>query len=250
MPVITAKPSPAIKENLLGVTNINAGYGNLRVLKDVSFNVAKGEIVTLIGSNGAGKTTILNTICGVVKARTGSITFKNVELKNREVHEIAAMGLAHVPEGRKLFTDMTILENLEMGAYLRRDKDGIRDDIEAAYNRFPILKARRNTRAGSLSGGEQQMCAIARGMMAQPQILLLDEPSLGLSPKLVLQIFDIIREINQSGTTILLVEQNAHMALSIANRGYVLATGEVTLTGTGSELLGNDTVKKLYLGEI
>lgn len=237
-------------DHLLSVTSVDAGYGNLRVLKSVSFTVGKGEIVTLIGSNGAGKTTILNTICGIVKARTGSIKFKDQELKNREVHEIAAMGLAHVPEGRKLFTDMTILENLEIGAYLRRDKDGIRQDIEAAYERFPILKARRATRAGSLSGGEQQMCAIARGMMARPEILLLDEPSLGLSPKLVLQIFDIIREINKSGTTILLVEQNAHMALSIANRGYVLATGEVTLTGTGSDLLGNDTVKKLYLGEM
>ncbi len=241
---------PPHNEILLAVEMVDAGYGILRVLKSVSFTVGKGEVVSLIGSNGAGKTTILNTICGVVKARAGSISLKGVELTNHEVHEIAAMGLAHVPEGRKLFTDMTVLENLEMGAYLRRDKEGIKQDIEAACERFPILKTRRNTRAGSLSGGEQQMCAIARGMMARPEILLLDEPSLGLSPKLVLQIFDIIREINKSGTTILLVEQNAHMALSIANRGYVLSTGEVTLSGTGAELLGNESVKKLYLGEI
>jgi branched-chain amino acid transport system ATP-binding protein len=243
--------TPAVKTSpLLSIQNLNAGYGNLHVLKSVSFDVGAGEIVTLIGSNGAGKTTILNTICGVVRATSGSINFKNQPIINRPVHEIAAMRIAHVPEGRKLFTDMTVFENLEMGAYLRRDKDQIREDIEAAYQRFPILQTRRNTRAGSLSGGEQQMCAIARGMMARPEILLLDEPSLGLSPKLVSQIFDIIQEINKTGTTVLLVEQNAHMALSIAHRGYVLATGEVTLSGSGRELLGNETVKKLYLGEM
>lgn len=235
---------------LLSVENVDAGYGNLRVLKSVSFDVNAGEVVTLIGSNGAGKSTILNTICGIVKARAGSISFDGKDITRSEVHEIAAMRLAHVPEGRKLFTDMIVLENMEMGAYLRRDKDGIHSDIENAYERFPILKDRRNTRAGSLSGGEQQMCAIARGMMARPKILLLDEPSLGLSPKLVLQIFEIIKEINKTGTTVLLVEQNAHMALSIAHRGYVLATGEVTLTGSGKDLLGNETVKQLYLGEI
>lgn len=239
-----------VTKKLLSFQNVDAGYANLRVLKSVSFEVNSGEIVTLIGSNGAGKTTILNTICGVVRARTGQITFRNKDITHTEVHEIVGMGLSHVPEGRKLFTDMTVLENMEMGAYLRRDKTAIRQDIEKAYERFPILKDRRNTRAGSLSGGEQQMCAIARGMMARPEILLLDEPSLGLSPKLVLQIFDIIREINKAGTTVLLVEQNAHMALSIAHRGYVLATGEVTLSGTGSELLGNESVKKLYLGEL
>lgn len=235
---------------LLSATGVNAGYDNLNVLKNVSFEVGEGEIVTLIGSNGAGKTTILNTISGVVKATQGSIHFRGTDITNRPVHQVAAMGIVHVPEGRKLFTDMTVLENLEMGAYLRRDKDQIAADIEAAYGRFPILSTRRHTRAGSLSGGEQQMCAIARGMMAKPEILLLDEPSLGLSPKLVGQIFDIIQEINQSGTTVLLVEQNAHMALTIAHRGYVLATGEVTLSGSGRELLGNETVKKLYLGEM
>lgn len=237
-------------ETLLRVTGVDAGYGSLRVLKSVSFDVGTGEIVTLIGSNGAGKSTVLNTLCGVVRSRGGKIVFKDRDITRCQVHEIAAMGMAHVPEGRKLFTDMTILENLEMGAYLRRDRSQIRADIEAAYARFPILYTRRHTRAGSLSGGEQQMCAIARGMMARPSILLLDEPSLGLSPKLVLQIFDIIQEINQTGTTVLLVEQNAHMALSIAHRGYVIATGEVTLTGTGKDLLGNDEVKKLYLGEM
>lgn len=244
------EPGSAPAKTLLCVENIDAGYGNLKVLKSVSFSVGAGEIVTLIGSNGAGKSTVLNTLCGVVRARAGRITFKDRNITRDEVHDIAAMGMAHVPEGRKLFTDMTILENLEIGAYLRRDKAGIRADIERAYERFPILYERRNTRAGSLSGGEQQMCAIARGMMAKPSILLLDEPSLGLSPKLVLQIFDIIREINKAGTTVLLVEQNAHMALSIAHRGYVIATGEVTLTGIGKDLLGNETVKKLYLGEM
>lgn len=252
----SAAPTPGLEapatrpEELLTVDQVDAGYGNLHVLKKVSFDVARGEIVTLIGSNGAGKSTVLNTLCGVVPARAGKIRFKGEDITRQPVHCIAALGMAHVPEGRKLFTDMTILENLEIGAYLRRDKAGIREDIEKAYERFPILYTRRNTRAGSLSGGEQQMCAIARGMMARPAILLLDEPSLGLSPKLVLQIFDIIQEINQAGTTVLLVEQNAHMALSIAHRGYVIATGEVTLSGTGGELLGNETVKKLYLGEI
>ncbi len=240
-----APPTP-----MLSISNVNAGYGTLQVLKAVSFDVAEGEIVTLIGSNGAGKTTILNTISGVVKATRGTISFRNKMIANNPVHEITALGVIHVPEGRKLFTDMTVLENLQMGAYLRRDKEQIQQDIESAYERFPILKTRRNTRAGSLSGGEQQMCAIARGMMARPQILLLDEPSLGLSPKLVSQIFDIILEINKTGTTVLLVEQNAHMALSIAHRGYVLATGEVTLSGSGKDLLGNETVKKLYLGEV
>jgi branched-chain amino acid transport system ATP-binding protein len=236
-------------ETLLHLTNVDAGYGSLRILKNVSFTVGRGEIVTLIGSNGAGKTTVLNTICGVVRARAGQIEFARRNITHVPTHDISALGIAHVPEGRKLFTDMTVLENLEMGAFLRRDNAGIRGDIEKMYGLFPILKERRSTRAGSLSGGEQQMCAIARGLMARPEILLLDEPSLGLSPKLVGQIFDIIRDINQQGTTVLLVEQNAHMALGIAHRGYVLSTGEVTLSGSGQELLGKEMVKKLYLGE-
>ncbi len=236
-------------ELVLAAENVDAGYGQLRILKNVSFEVGRGEIVTLIGSNGAGKTTVLNTLCGVVRARTGSILFEGRDITRVETHAIAEMGIAHVPEGRKLFTDMTVLENLQMGAFLRRDRQEIRQDIERMYGLFPIMRERMHTRAGSLSGGEQQMVAIARGLMARPRILLLDEPSLGLSPKLVAQIFEIIKDINQQGVTVLLVEQNAHMALSIADRGYVLATGEVTLTGTGQDLLGNDMVRKLYLGE-
>lgn len=247
---LAAAMQTTARPELLAVENVNAGYGNLQILKNVSFNVGSGEIVTLIGSNGAGKTTVLNTVCGIVRARAGSIRFADTNITAVPTPQIAALGIAHVPEGRKLFTDMTVLENLEMGAFLRRDRPEIKSDIEKMYGLFPRLKERRTTRAGSLSGGEQQMCAIARGLMARPRILLLDEPSLGLSPKLVGQIFDIIRDINQQGVTVLLVEQNAHMALSIAHRGYVLATGEVTLTGTGRELLGNDMVKKSYLGEM
>lgn len=235
---------------LLSISGVEAGYGNLLILKNVSLDVGSREIVTLIGSNGAGKTTVLNTICGVVRARAGSIRLADTDITEVPTHEIAALGIAHVPEGRKLFTDMTVLENLEMGAFLRRDTPAIRSDVERMYGLFPILKERRATRAGSLSGGEQQMCAIARGLMARPKILLLDEPSLGLSPKLVSQIFSIIQDINKQGVTVLLVEQNAHMALSIAHRGYVIATGEVTLTGSGADLLSNEMVKKLYLGEV
>ncbi|MGI8905843.1 MAG: ABC transporter ATP-binding protein [Candidatus Sumerlaeaceae bacterium] len=235
---------------MLSISGVEAGYGNLLILKNVSLDVGSREIVTLIGSNGAGKTTVLNTICGVVRARAGSIRLADTDITEVPTHEIAALGIAHVPEGRKLFTDMTVLENLEMGAFLRRDTPAIRSDVERMYGLFPILKERRATRAGSLSGGEQQMCAIARGLMARPKILLLDEPSLGLSPKLVSQIFSIIQDINKQGVTVLLVEQNAHMALSIAHRGYVIATGEVTLTGSGADLLSNEMVKKLYLGEV
>lgn len=237
------------KELMLSVSGVDAGYGSLTILKNVAFDIRKGEIVTLIGSNGAGKTTALNTITGGVRARKGSVNFLGRDITKAETHEIAAAGIAHVPEGRKLFTDMTVLENLEMGAYMRRDKNGIASDIEKMYGLFPIMRERRQTRAGALSGGEQQMVAIARGLMARPKILLLDEPSLGLSPKLVGQIFDIIRDINKEGVTVLLVEQNAHMALSIADRGYVIATGEVTLSGTGKDLLNDDNVRKLYLGE-
>jgi branched-chain amino acid transport system ATP-binding protein len=237
-------------QTILSVDHVEAGYGTLRILRDISFTVGQGEIVTLIGSNGAGKTTVLNTICGIVRARSGSIRFGQQDITRLPTPEIAGLGIAQVPEGRKLFTEMTVTENLEMGAFLRSNRSRIRADINRMYELFPILRERRSTRAGSLSGGEQQMCAIARGLMARPRILLLDEPSLGLSPILVSQIFGIIRDINQEGTTVLLVEQNAHMALSIAHRGYVLSTGEVTLTGSGPELLGNEMVKKLYLGEV
>ena len=231
------------KSSILELSGVVSGYGSLRILKGVSFEVREGEIVTLIGSNGAGKTTVLNTVCGVVPARAGTIRFAGHDITHTATSGIAGMGLAHVPEGRKLFTEMTVLENLQMGAYLRRDAAQIREDVQRMYGLFPILGDRRHTSAGALSGGEQQMCAIARGLMSRPGILLLDEPSLGLSPKLVEQIFGIIRTINAEGTTVLLVEQNAHMALGVAHRGYVIATGEITLFGTGADLLGNDMVK-------
>jgi len=234
---------------VLSLTNVESGYGALRILKGISMEVHRGEIVTLIGSNGAGKTTTLNTICGVVRVRRGTILFEGRDISRMDTPDIARLGIAHVPEGRRLFPELTVRENLEMGAFLRTDSEAIRADMEEMYQLFPILRQRANQRAGSLSGGEQQMCAIARGLMSRPQILLLDEPSLGLAPKLVGQIFEIIQEINRRGTTVLLVEQNAHMALTIAHRGYVIATGEITLSGTGAELLANDMVKKLYLGE-
>lgn len=237
------------QQPILALDKVESGYGSLRILKGISFEVFPGEIVTLIGSNGAGKTTVLNTICNVVKPRKGAIRLDGHDITRAQTNTIAASGVAHVPEGRKLFTDMTVQENLELGAFLRKDQAAIRSDIVRMYDLFPSLAARRHTRAGSLSGGEQQMCAIARGIMSSPRILLLDEPSLGLSPKLVDQIFSIITGINREGVTVLLVEQNAHMALSIAHRGYVIATGEITLAGTGHDLLGNDMVRKLYLGE-
>jgi branched-chain amino acid transport system ATP-binding protein len=238
-----------LSNQILSMDRVVSGYGSLSILKEISFAVGAGEIVTLIGSNGAGKTTVLNTICGVIRARQGTIRFDGQNITHTDTPDIVQLGLAHVPEGRKLFTDMTVQENLEMGAFLRRDRKQVREDLDRMFNLFPILRERRFTSSGSLSGGEQQMCAIARGLMSRPRILLLDEPSLGLSPILVSQIFQIIADINKSGTTVLLVEQNAHMALSIAHRGYVIATGEITLTGTGQELLGNEMVKKLYLGE-
>jgi branched-chain amino acid transport system ATP-binding protein len=234
---------------LLELRNVESGYGPLCILKGISLTVSSGEIVTIIGANGAGKTTTLNTICGIVKVRKGSILFDNNDITHLPPHEIAALGVAHVPEGRRLFPELTVKENLEMGAFLRRDSHAIREDMERMFELFPVLRERALTRAGNLSGGEQQMCAIARGLMARPRILLLDEPSLGLAPKIVVQIFEIIRQINAMGTTVLLVEQNAHMALSIAHTGYVIATGEITLQGSGKELLGNEMVKRLYLGE-
>ena len=234
---------------LLRLDSVEAGYGSLRILKGVSFEVCSGEIVTLIGSNGAGKTTVLNTICGVVPARRGTVTMDGFDITRLQPHEIVRRGVVHVPEGRKLFPDMSVAENLEMGAHLRRDRAAIREDMDKMYRLFPILGERRRAPAGALSGGEQQMCAIARGLMARPRIMMFDEPSLGLAPKLVEQIFEIIRQINAEGTTVLLVEQNAHMALQLAHRGYVIATGEITLSGSGSELLGNEMVKRLYLGE-
>ncbi len=234
---------------ILELQDVVSGYGSLTILKGISLCVHAGEIVTLIGSNGAGKTTMLNTICGIVPVREGHIFFMNEEISRRPTHDIARLGIAHVPEGRRLFPDLTVVENLQMGAFLRKDRDEIERDIERMFAVFPRLRERAHMRAGSLSGGEQQMCAIARGLMARPKILLLDEPSLGLAPKVVAQIFEIIQQINNDGIPVLLVEQNAHLALSLAHRGYVIATGTITLQGTGQELLGNELVKKHYLGE-
>ncbi|MFH0792601.1 MAG: ABC transporter ATP-binding protein [bacterium] len=234
---------------MLELNKVISGYGHLKILKGISLRIEKGQIVTLIGANGAGKTTTLNTVCGVVRRWSGSILFEEEDIGALAVDEIVKRGITQVPEGRKLFTEMTVRENLEMGAYLRRDRDEIKKDMQEVCELFPILAKRQKQEAGSLSGGEQQMLAIARGMMARPRVLLLDEPSLGLAPMLVEQIFKIIQEINRRGTTIFLVEQNAHMALSIAHKGYALATGEIILSGTGEELLHNDQVRKAYLGD-
>jgi len=235
--------------HLLELENLEAGYGHLQVLRQVSFHVDEGEIVALIGANGAGKSTTLNAICGVVPPTGGRVLFRDGDITNRPVQDIVGLGITQVPEGRKLFGEMTIRENMEMGAFTRSDTWEIENDIESMYERFPILGERHTQRAGSLSGGEQQMLAIARGLMARPKLLLLDEPSLGLAPILVSEIFGIIQEINKQGTTILLVEQNALQALRIAHRGYVIATGQLMLEGTGEKLLADENVRKTYLGE-
>lgn len=235
---------------MLRLEKVCAGYGAIRVLRSIDLHVDEGEIVSLIGSNGAGKTTALNTICNIVPATAGRITLEGEDITRLPTQEIVKRGLTQVPEGRRLFAEMTVEENLEMGAFLRRDRAAVRADLEHCYTLFPRLRERRRQRAGSLSGGEQQMAAIARGLMARPRLLLLDEPSLGLAPILVAQIFDIIQTINRQGVTIFLVEQNAHMALSISTRAYVIATGEIALSGTGHELLHNDGVRRTYLGEM
>jgi branched-chain amino acid transport system ATP-binding protein len=235
---------------VLSLERVVAGYGPIQVLRSIDLHIERGEIVTLIGSNGAGKTTALRTMCNVVRSTAGRIVYEGEDLSGLPTQEIVKRGVTQVPEGRRLFAEMSVEENLEMGAYLRRDGAGVRKDLDHCYELFPRLRERRRQQAGSLSGGEQQMAAIARGLMARPRLLLLDEPSLGLAPILVAQIFDIIRKIRSEGTTIFLVEQNAHMALSIADRGYVIATGEITLTGTGRELLANEDVKRAYLGEV
>lgn len=235
---------------LLELSGIHAGYGAISVLRDVSFTVRAGEVLTLIGANGAGKTTTLNTICNVVAAGRGEIWFKGERIDGLPTQDLVRRGIIHVPEGRRLFSELTVLENLHLGAYLRNDKDGIASDLERVYGMFPRLKERAKQRAGSLSGGEQQMCAIGRGLMGRPTLLLLDEPSLGLAPIIVQQIFEIIVEINRTGTSVLLVEQNAQMALKIAHHAHVLSVGAIVLSGTGEELLHNDAVRKTYLGEV
>ena len=233
---------------MLEVENIHSYYGNIHALKGISLTVDKGEIVTLIGANGAGKSTILRSITGVLKAREGYVRLENEDLAPYKPHEIVYKGIAMVPEGRRVFARLTVSENLEMGAYTRNNKQEIAEDLERVFTLFPRLKERHSQLAGTLSGGEQQMLATARAMMARPRLLLMDEPSMGLAPVLVEIIFDTIKQINQEGTTVLLVEQNALMALSIANRGYVLQTGEIVISDTAEKLKKNPTVQKAYLG--
>ena len=232
---------------ILKVDNLNVYYGAIHAIKGISFEVNEGEIVTLIGANGAGKSTTLQTISGLLHSRTGSIEFCGENISHLPSYKIVEKGLAQVPEGRRIFLQMTVQENLEMGAYTQNNS-GVDADLDAVYERFPRLRERRRQIAGTLSGGEQQMLAIGRALMSHPKLLMLDEPSMGLAPILVEQIFDIIRELHKSGTTILLVEQNAQMALSVADRAYVLETGKITLSGTGAELAASDAVRKAYLG--
>ena len=233
---------------MLELKDVHTYYGNIHALKGISIKVNDGEIVTLIGSNGAGKSTTLRTIQGLNKPRTGTIVLDGVELEKLPAHEIASLGVAQSPEGRMIFPRMTVLENLEMGAYARKDLTTYKEDMEHVFDLFPRLKERISQKGGTLSGGEQQMLAMGRALMAKPKILLLDEPSMGLAPLLVELIFDIIKKLNEEGTTILLVEQNALMALSIANRGYVLQTGEIILSDTAQNLKNNEMVQKSYLG--
>lgn len=234
-------------EDMLTVNDINVYYGSIHAIKGISFSVKKGEIVTLIGANGAGKSTALNTVSGLLRSKTGSVTFLGTDIGKIQPHKIVSMGLAQVPEGRRIFLTMTVEENLEMGAYTRKAAE-LADSIADVYERFPRLKERRKQIAGTLSGGEQQMLAMGRALMSKPELLMLDEPSMGLAPILVEQIFDIVKELNKAGTTILLVEQNAQMALSVADRGYVLETGKIVTSANAQELLNNDAVKKAYLG--
>lgn len=235
---------------MLKVENLNVHYGVIHALEDVSLTVNDGEIVTLIGANGAGKTTTLHTITGLKKATSGSVTFDDVDLLKEDASKIITHGVAHVPEGRHIFIDMTVRENLEMGAYMygRKQKALIEERMEDVFQKFPRLKERQNQLAGTFSGGEQQMLAVGRALMSNPKIILMDEPSMGLSPLLVQEVFDIIKEVNAQGITILLVEQNAKMALKVADRAYVLETGKIKLSGDAKELLCNDEVKKAYLG--
>lgn len=234
---------------MIELIDINTYYGNIHVLKNVSLVIEKGEIVTLIGANGAGKTTTLMTVSGLTPARSGQILFQNEPIQKLSPEKIVRMGLSHVPEGRRIFPYLTVLENLDIGAFLRKDKAEIKKDLEYVYELFPILAQRRNQSGGTLSGGEQQMLAISRALMARPRLLLLDEPSLGLAPLIIRQIFQIIGRLNsEQGTTIFLVEQNANLSLKIAHRAYVMENGSITLTGTGQELLADEAVKKAYLG--
>ena len=234
---------------MLKITDLHVSYGMIEAIKGISFHVNEGEIVALIGANGAGKTTTLHTITGLVPAKSGSIEFEGKELTKIPAHKIVSMGMSHVPEGRRIFQELTVYDNLLMGAFTRRDKAEMAESIKMIYKHFPRLEERKNQIAGTLSGGEQQMLAMGRALMSKPRIVLMDEPSMGLSPLYVSEIFHIITEINKMGTTVLLVEQNAKKALSIANRAYVLETGHIALEGDAKELMQNDSVKKAYLGE-
>lgn len=233
---------------MLKVENLQVNYGVIKALKGIDLEVNKGEIVTLIGANGAGKTSTLKAISGIEKISGGKITFDGEEISKMNAQDIVKIGISHVPEGRRIFAGMSVLENLELGAYLRKDKDGIKEDLEKVYERFPILRERSKQNAATLSGGEQQMLAMGRALMSRPKILLLDEPSMGLAPILVKEIFSIIEDIKAQGTTVLLVEQNARMALSIADRAYVMETGSIVLSGSGKELMNSEDIQKAYLG--
>ncbi|MGN0695806.1 MAG: ABC transporter ATP-binding protein [Oscillospiraceae bacterium] len=235
--------------SMLHIEDIQVYYGAINAVKGISFDVEQGEIIALIGANGAGKTTILHTITGLVQAKSGKIVFNDTDITKTPAHKIVTMGMAHVPEGRRIFQGLTVYENLMLGAYTRKDKAEIKESLDNVFKRFPRLEERRTQVAGTLSGGEQQMLAMGRALMSHPSIILMDEPSMGLSPLYVNEIFDIIKSVNESGTTVLLVEQNAKKALSIANRAYVLETGNIVLSGDAKELMNDDSVKKAYLGE-
>ena len=235
--------------SMLEVKDLQVYYGVIQALKGISFEVEQGDVVALIGANGAGKTTTLHTITGLLPSKAGSITFEGTDITHVPGYKLVSMGIAHVPEGRRVFASLTVLQNLKMGAYTRSDKKEIEDTIEMIYKRFPRLKERKNQLAGTLSGGEQQMLAMGRALMSHPRLIVLDEPSMGLSPLYVNEIFDIIQEINKDGVTVLLVEQNAKKALSISNKAYVLETGNIVLSGDAKELMNNERVKKAYLSE-
>lgn len=234
---------------MLEVKDLEVYYGVIQAIKGVSFQVNQGEVIALIGANGAGKTTILHTITGLFSPKRGSVMFEGKEITKVPAHKIVSMGMAHVPEGRRVFAELSVYENLKMGAYTRKDKKEIEESLANVYTRFPRLEERKNQMAGTLSGGEQQMLAMGRALMSKPKIILMDEPSMGLSPIMVNEIFDIIRAVSEGGTTVLLVEQNAKKALGIADRAYVLETGKIVLEGKAEELLENDSIKKAYLGE-
>ncbi len=234
---------------MLEVKDLEVNYGMIKALKGISFKVDKGEVIALIGANGAGKTTALHTITGLLESAAGSIMFNGTDITKVPAHKIVSMGMAHVPEGRRVFANLSVLQNLKLGAFTRKDKEEVGKNLEMVFSRFPRLKERQNQLSGTLSGGEQQMLAMGRALMSSPSILLMDEPSMGLSPILVNEIFDIIEKVKNDGTTVLLVEQNAKKALSVSDRGYVLETGNIVLEGKASELLNNTEIKRAYLGE-